>query len=44
MEKAKLRRDYERLQFEMEELSKQEQELRLKTNVRIEFLNEKKLN
>jgi hypothetical protein len=33
LEKEKIRRDYERLRLEMEELSNQEQELRSKSKV-----------
>lgn len=35
LEKEKIRRDYERLRLEMDDLSKQEQELRSKTNVSV---------
>lgn len=34
LEKEKIRRDYEKLRLEMDEIAKQEQELRTKTNVR----------
>lgn len=33
LEKEKIRRDYERLRIELDELSKQEQEVRAKANV-----------
>lgn len=33
LQREKIRRDYDRLRFEMEELSKQEQEIRSKSSV-----------